>query len=79
MLYETYDPYLCQGQGPLTYAGRKRSTTEDLHRGKQVLDIHLVKAERLAAFPLELHASGPDSILSALFFWYRTFFPHVFC
>jgi hypothetical protein len=45
MLYEIYDPYLCQGQGPLTYAGRKRSTAEHHHRGKQVLDIHLLKAE----------------------------------
>jgi hypothetical protein len=57
MLYEIYDPYLCQGQGPLTYAGRKRSTTEHHHRGKQVLDIHLLKAELLAALPLELPAS----------------------
>jgi hypothetical protein len=57
MLYEIYDPYLCRGQGSLTYAGRKRSTTEHHHRGKQVLDIHLLKAERLAALPLELPAS----------------------
>jgi hypothetical protein len=44
-----YDPYLCQVQGPLTYTGRKRSTTEHHHRGKQVLDIHQLRAERLAA------------------------------
>jgi hypothetical protein len=25
MLYETSDPYLCQGEGPLTYAGRIRA------------------------------------------------------
>jgi len=66
-----YDQYLCQGQGPLTYAGRKRSTTEHHHRGKQVLDIHLLKAERLAALPLELPASlrvpvsGPPGMLDA--------------
>jgi hypothetical protein len=67
MLYETYDPNLYQGQGPLTYAGLKRSSTEHHHRGKQVLDIHLLKAERLAALPLELPASvsGPPGMLDA--------------
>jgi hypothetical protein len=61
------DPYMCQGQGPLTYAGRKRSTTEHHHRGKQVLDIHLLKAERLAALPLELPVSlsGPPGMMDA--------------
>jgi hypothetical protein len=67
MLYETYDPNLYQGQGPLTYAGRKRSSTEHHHRGKQVLDIHLLKAERLAALPLGVPASlsGPPSMMDA--------------
>jgi hypothetical protein len=67
MLCETYDLNLYQGQGPLTYAGRKRSSTEHHHRGKQVLDIHLLKAERLAALPLELPASlsGPPGMLDA--------------
>ena len=66
-----YNQYLCQGQGPLTYAGRKRSTTEHHYRGKEVLNIHLLKAERLAALPLELPASlrvpvsGPPGMLDA--------------
>ncbi len=69
----SYDPYLCQGQGPLTYSGRKRSTTEHHHRGKQVLDIHLLRAERLAALPFKLElpaslpvsASGPPGMMDA--------------
>ncbi len=55
MLYDTYDPYLCQGEGPLTYAGRRRSTVEHHHRGRQVLDIHLLKAELQEALALDSH------------------------
>ena len=53
ILCDTSDPYLCQGEGPLTYAGRRRSTVEHHHRGKQVLDIHLLKAERQEALALD--------------------------
>jgi hypothetical protein len=61
MLHETYDLCLCKRQGPLTYAGRKRSTVEHLHclhRGKQSLDIHRLKAEWQAALPLESESLG---------------------
>jgi hypothetical protein len=63
----SYNPHLCQGQGPLTYTGRKRSITEHHHQGKQVLDIHLLKAERLASLPLELPTSlsGSPGMLDA--------------
>ena len=37
----------------MTYAGRKHSTMEHHYRGKQVLDIHLLKAERHEAVALE--------------------------
>ena len=46
-----------QGQGPKTYAGRKHSTTEHHFRGKEVLDIHLLKAERHEAVAL-----GPGGV-----------------
>lgn len=44
-----------QGQGALTYAGRKRSPEVygHHHMGKESLDINLLKAERHAAVPVD--------------------------
>ena len=43
-----------QGEGALTYAGKKRSPTVygPHHTGKESLDINLLKAERHSAAPL---------------------------
>lgn len=74
MLYHISDCHVCQGHGPLTYAGRRRSTVEHHHRGKQVLDIHLLKAERQEALPLQSsglpmvgadHATAPEWVTYA--------------
>ena len=35
-----------QGQGRMTYAGTLQSAIEHHYKGKHVLDIHLLKAER---------------------------------
>jgi len=49
-----------QGQGSLTYAGKVKSesSSDHHHMGKQALDIHLLKAERLEALPRPLDSDN---------------------
>ena len=57
LLYDMLYTVVPQGQGALTYAGRKRSPTVygHHHTGKQSLDINLLKAERHSAVPVDGH------------------------
>ena len=60
-----------QGEGALTYAGRKRSPTVygPHHTGKESLDINLLKAERHSAVPL---ACDDDAAPEWVTYNYRT-------
>jgi hypothetical protein len=80
MLYAMLYTVVSQGQGALTYAGRKRSPTVygHHHTGKQSLDINLLKAERHSAVPVDGHglllcadAAAPEWVT----YQYRTAHP----